>query len=157
VFGHRYFGRRYFSNSYFGDGGGVVVVPPVLEPEIVSDRGVWAEHPLKPWRPPEPRKGATRFTERAYLIPERAIAAGVAWGDLRAIESGASDSALAGPYAKAKLNARERTSDLTSAVAPAMCSVPDMEHVNFYELRLEVTRLKSDASEREELELLGLA
>ncbi len=156
MFGHRYYGSRHFGPHYFGDGGDVVVIPPEPEPEpvVTAELGKFAEYPLKPWIPPQPRKGATRFTERGYLIPERAIAAGTASAKMDVLAVQATGAAIVG-------------ATLSGSLALSMDMDPDgprarvqvgarFESVNFDLLIADVSRLKSDAIEREELELLGL-
>lgn len=38
MFGHRYYGSRHFGPRYFGDGGGVVVAPPVSTGQSFTQR-----------------------------------------------------------------------------------------------------------------------
>jgi hypothetical protein len=154
LFGHRYYGSRHFGPHYFGDGGDVVVAPPAPEPVVTDARGQFAEHPLKPWIPPEPRKGATRFTEQGYLIPERAIAAGLAWAKLEAIAAERPSAVLAGAELAAIL-AQLQEMDPDGPRARVKVGARS-ELVNFDRLIADVSRLHAEAVEREELELLGL-
>lgn len=154
MFGHRYYGRRHFGPHYFGDGGDVVVVPPAPEPVVADARGQFAEYPLKPWIPPQARKGATRFTEQGYLIPERAIAAGVAAAKLEAIAAERPGAALAGAELAARL-AQLQEMDPDGPRARVKVGAK-FEAVNFDQLIADVSRLQAESIEREELELLGL-